>query len=245
VTWQDGWPVLGRDGKVPATLDIGESRPDAPAGVAGIVAADEFDRAPGDPALPLAWQWNHNPDARFWSIAARSGFLRLTAGRVDTEVVNARNTLTQRTFGPESSATTAIDVSHMQDGDYAGLVALQRKYGFVGVKMANGVKSIVMVSAQTDHPIELAAVPLTQPVVYLRIDCDYKERADLAYFYYSLDGANWTAIGEPLQMKYTLMLHFMGYRFGLFNFATKAPGGYVDFDFYRPDHRIAVKPAAR
>ena len=25
----------------------------------------------------------------------------------------------------------------------------------------------------------------------------------------------------------------MGYRFGLFNFATKNPGGYVDFDFFR------------
>jgi beta-xylosidase len=245
VTWRDGWPVLGSDGRVPATLDIAESRPDAPAGVAGIVATDEFDRAPNDPALPLAWQWNHNPDARFWSVTARPGFLRLTTGRVDTEVVDARNTLTQRTFGPESSATTAVDVSHMQEGDYAGLVALQRKYGFVGVKMANGIKSIVMVSAQTDHPVELAMAPLAQPVVYLRIDCDYKDRADLAYFYYSLDGTNWTAIGEPLQMKYTLMLHFMGYRFGLFNFATKASGGHVDFDFYRPDHRIARKPDAR
>jgi beta-xylosidase len=133
----------------------------------------------------------------------------------------------------------------MQEGDYAGLVALQRKYGFVGVKMANGIKSIVMVSAQTDHPVELAMAPLAQPVVYLRIDCDYKERADLAYFYYSLDGANWTAIGEPLQMKYTVMQHFMGYRFGLFNFATKATGGYADFDFFRPDYHIAIKPAAR
>lgn len=241
VSWQDGWPVLGVDGKAPATLDIPESRSDAPSGVAGIVTADEFDRAPGAAALPLAWQWNHNPDARFWSLEARPGFLRLTTGRVDPEVVNARNTLTQRTFGPESSATTVVDVSHMRDGDYAGLVALQRKYGFVGVKMAGGVKSIVMVSAQTDQPVELAAVPLTQPVVHLRIDCDYRERADLAYFYYSLDGKNWTALGAPLQMKYTVMQHFMGYRFGLFNFATQAAGGYVDFDYFRPGHHILTE----
>ncbi len=32
-------------------------------------------------------------------------------------------------------------------------------------------------------------------------------------------------------MVYTLP-HFMGYRFALFNFATKAPGGFVDFDFF-------------
>ena len=29
------------------------------------------------------------------------------------------------------------------------------------------------------------------------------------------------------------MPHFMGYRFGLFNYATKTPGGYVDFDWFR------------
>ncbi|XHR97133.1 hypothetical protein ACFJIV_11050 [Mucilaginibacter sp. UC70_90] len=32
-------------------------------------------------------------------------------------------------------------------------------------------------------------------------------------------------------MVYTLP-HFMGYRFGLFNYATRQSGGYVDFDFF-------------
>jgi hypothetical protein len=39
-------------------------------------------------------------------------------------------------------------------------------------------------------------------------------------------------------MKYTLP-HFMGYRFGLFNFATQTPGGRADFDFFH----IHDKPA--
>ena len=33
-------------------------------------------------------------------------------------------------------------------------------------------------------------------------------------------------------MSYTIP-HFMGYRFGLFCYATKAPGGFADFDFFR------------
>jgi hypothetical protein len=33
-------------------------------------------------------------------------------------------------------------------------------------------------------------------------------------------------------MVYTVP-QFMGYRFGLFNYATEKPGGYVDFDYYR------------
>ncbi len=70
----------------------------------------------------------------------RPGFLRLTTGRVDADFLSARNTLTQRTFGPECSGTTAIDVSNMKDGDFAGLALLQKQYGLVGVKMAGGTK---------------------------------------------------------------------------------------------------------
>jgi hypothetical protein len=41
-------------------------------------------------------------------------------------------------------------------------------------------------------------------------------------------------------MAYTLP-HFMGYRFGLFNFATKTAGGFVDFDYYRvSDELVSV-----
>ena len=61
---------------------------------------------------------------------------------MDADFLSARNTLTQRTFGPECSGTVAIDVSSMKDGDYAGLGLLQKKYGFVGVKMVGGTRAI-------------------------------------------------------------------------------------------------------
>jgi len=235
VTWEDDWPVLGVDGKVPMILDI----PGGEGGLANIVASDEFNRKLGEP-LPLAWQWNHNPENSSWSIGERRGYLRLTTGRVDSEVLQARNTLTQRTFGPVSSATTKIDAGNMRDGDYAGLIALQKKYGFVGVRMEEDRRSIVMVSAQSKVSKEIKSVPLKQQTVYLKIDCDFKNRTDKAYFYYSLDGKTWTKIGEVLQMAYTLP-HFMGYRFGLFNFATKTPGGFVDFDYYRVSNDISME----
>ena len=232
--WEDGWPVLGADGKVPETLDL----PADPDGLAGIVDSDEFQRQPGERALPLVWQWNHNPDNALWSLDARPGWLRLKTGTVVDDFVQARNTLTQRTFGPECSGTTAIDTANMTDGDFAGLGLLQKKYGLVGVRMDGNRKSIVMVSAETDSPEQLASVPLTEDVVYLKAECDFKDRADKAYFYYSLDGRTWTRIGQPLQVAYTLP-HFMGYRFALFNFATETPGGYVDFDYFRVSDKIA------
>ena len=228
VKWVDGWPVLGVDGKVPETLSLPASKGLIP----GIVASDEFTRGKGEPALPLVWQWNHNPDNKLWSVSERKGHLRLKTGRVDTSFLFAKNTLTQRTIGPECSGSTSIDLSNMKEGDFAGFALLQRRYGLVGVKDNNGVKSIVMVSAETERPVEIQSIPLTQNKVYFRIDCDFRERKDIANFFYSLDGTTWQPIGSPLKMAYTLP-HFMGYRFGLFNYATKSAGGYADFDYFR------------
>ncbi len=239
VKWENGWPVLGINGKVPDTLNLPANKSLMP----GIAASDEFTRREGEPALPLVWQWNHNPDNANWSLNGRPGFLRLTTGRVDSNFLAARNSLTQRTFGPQCSGSVAIDVSQMKDGDVAGLGALQKKYGFVGVKREGETKSLIMVSAESDTPQELQSVPLNQETVFLKIDCDFKERTDKATFFFSLDGQKWTAIGKPLQMSYTLP-HFMGYRFALFNYATKNTGGFVDFDYFHLSDKITSSPTA-
>lgn len=236
VQWKDGWPVLGTDGKVPDTLDLPASRGLVP----GIVASDDFARAKGAPALPLVWQWSHNPDDAHWSVTERPGFLRLTTGRVDADFVLARNTLTQRTFGPVSAGTTALDVSRLNDGDVAGLGLLQKGYGFVGVRREGDARFLVMVTAESGAPVEAQRVPLAGRTVSLKAECDFRDLADTARFSYSLDGRSWTAIGGPLKMKYTLP-HFMGYRFALFAFATKAPGGSADFDYFRVSDRVGAE----
>lgn len=126
----------------------------------------------------------------------------------------------------------------MKDGDFAGLCLLQKNYGIVGVKINGSSKSIIMINARTGIPGEAQNVALTQDVVYLKAECDFTDKKDIADFYYSLDGKSWTLIGTPLRMSYTLP-HFMGYRFGLFNYATKETGGYVDFDYFHINGRIS------
>jgi beta-xylosidase len=233
VQWESGWPVLGSPaGKVPEMLALPANKSLVP----GLVASDEFTRRAGEPALPLVWQWNHNPDNKLWSVTERAGYLRLKTGRVDTSFLLARNTLTQRTIGPACTGTAALDVAHLQPGDFAGLGVLQKRYGLVGVQASQGAKAIVMVSAESEKPVELQRLPLTQDKVYFKIACDFKDRRDVATFFYSLDGKSWQPVGGPLKMAYTLP-HFMGYRFGLFNYATQRPGGYVDVDYFHiEDH---------
>lgn len=193
--------------------------------------------------LKLVWQWNHNPNNNLWSLTEREGYLRLKSGLLSKNIRTARNTLTQRTYGPTSGASTAIEVGHMRDGDTAGLAAFQNQYGFVGIKMENGTKYLVMHRAQKAGDADGAEqerVELTQDRVYLKVNCDFRENTksnqtwrmkDEAYFYYSLDGENWTQIGDTLNMSYDWP-DFMGYRFGLFYYSTLTRGGYVDFDYF-------------
>jgi len=221
---EDNWPELD---SVPKTLNI----PQGEGGMHNIVASDEFsNNAP----LKLAWQWNHNPKNSYWSLTERSGYLRIQNFRTDPNVLMTNNTLTQRTFGPTSTAYTSIDVSGLHDGDFAGIIALQKEYGFVGVHMSGKNKSIVMAMGNdVNGSTEIKEnIPLETNTVYLRIDCNFLKNTDEATFYYSLDNATWTEIGTTLKMVYTIP-QFMGYRFGLFSYATKTAGGYADFDFFR------------
>ncbi len=227
VTWSDGWPVLGENGKVPETLDLRSGTGLIP----GIVASDEFDRKRGDRPLPLVWQWNHNPDNSLWSLKKRKGFLRLQTGRVDTAFLFARNTLTQRTIGPTSAAATLIDLSAMKVGDFAGLTLLQKRYGQVGIEMNASGKQVVMINAESGRK-EIQRIPISVNSIFLKAECDFRELKDVAMFYYSLDGSKWFRIGNELHMKYTLP-HFMGYRFGIYYYATKEVGGHVDVDYFR------------
>ncbi len=228
VQWKDNWPVLGENGAAPDKLDLPASKGLIP----GIVNSDDFVRKDGEAALPLVWQWNHNPDNALWSVSARKGYLRLTTGRVESSFMQAKNTLTQRTIGPVCAGSVCMDVAGMKEGDFAGLSLFQRRYGQVGVKIIDGRKYIVMVNGESETPLEVEKVPLEDKnTVFLKAECDFRNRVDVGYFYYSLNGKDWKRIGNRLKMAYT-MPHFMGYRFALFNYATEVPGGYVDFDYF-------------
>jgi len=224
VNWVDGWPMM----TLPTTLDIPASKID----ISGIVASDDFNYT-NSSNLSTAWQWNHNPDNKNWSVTTRPGHYRITTSRTDANIYSAKNTLTQRTYGPTSVGVASMDVSNMKNGDYAGLSAFQDEYGFVGVKMSGGSKQIIMMN----DGVQVASAPLSQDIVYLRANCNFRNGADDATFHYSLDGNSWTSIGNTVQMSFQLT-HFCGYRFALFNYATQTPGGYVDFDYFKTGYDI-------
>ncbi|MBR6855578.1 MAG: carbohydrate-binding protein, partial [Fibrobacter sp.] len=202
--------------------------PESPLPGYGMVTSDDFD----SDVLPLEWQWNHNPDNKNWSLTANPGFLRITTGRTDSRIVNAKNTLTQRSFGPKSSGRTLVDGKGMKDGDMAGLVALQDDKGFVALAKDGGSYKVVMYTGNKNGESLKDSKAISGSKVYLRIDFDLPIDRGTAYFYYSTDGNTWTKIGSDVKLNYDLHM-FVGVRWGLFNFATKQAGGYADFDWFK------------
>jgi len=243
VTWQNDWPMMGVNGKAPVILDM-------PGGHTGTSLAkdDQFDYSSNK--LMLEWQWNHNPDNRYWSVTANPGHLRLTNGATAKSILHARNSLTQRTEGPACSGVIKMDVSHMKPGDCAGLSAFQFNYGNVGVRVTDsGEKKIYMATNGAygsstnvlDSYDKIAEeVTLSGNTVYLKtdyrfntVDSNYNvsNNIDKVNFYYSLDGSSWKKIGKELGMTYDLKL-FTGYRNAIYSYGTKSTGGYVDIDYF-------------
>ncbi|HHU19149.1 MAG TPA: glycosyl hydrolase 43 family protein [Bacilli bacterium] len=227
VQWIDGWPMVGINGKAPESfiVNLPETK-DKP-----LVVSDEFNYQ--ENLIGESWQWNHNPDHTLWSFTERPGYLRLTTGQLTDHVLQARNTLTQRTEGPTCTAITRMDTTDMKSGDHAGLIALQSNFGTVGVQVnPDGEKSLTMTTKDGVIETIIEEKLNATNIIDLKIEFNFVDSIDLARFYYSTTGDEWIEIGEALQMKYTLD-HFMGYRVGLFNYATTETGGSVDFDYFR------------
>lgn len=243
VTWQNDWPMMGVNGKAPVVLDI-------PGGHTGTQLAKDDEFSYSSNKLALEWQWNHNPDNKYWSVTDRPGWLRLTNGYTAKSILHARNTLTMRTEGPSCSGIIKMDVSHMKPGDCAGLSAFQYKYGNIGVRVTDSGEKKVYMATNAGYggasgvmgsydKIE-AEDTLYGDTVYLKTDFKFNtvdgnynisNNIDKVNFYYSTDGSSWKKLGTELSMTYDLKL-FTGYRNAIYSYGTKSTGGYVDVDYF-------------
>ena len=244
--WINGWPMLGdENGKVPDEVrPFVSGQPET-----GIVKSDDF----AEPKLGLQWQWNHNPVDNAWSLTEQPGFLRLKTNRVVNTLYLAPNTLTQRMEGPQCSAYIVMDYSNMKDGDRAGFAAFNSDSGVLTIKrigkkyylemseqkveLSDRNKEVTNVDEKMIKGIALSRLYPKAKKIWLRIDADFRPvkgrngGADCANFYYSMDGEQWERIGtENYRLNFDWRRFFMGSKFGIFNYATKKSGGYVDVD---------------
>ena len=235
VKWENDWPVVGNNG-VPYTTYTKPALPAQPR--QALPTNDNFRSYP----LGMQWEWNHNPVDGAWTLFERPGWLRLkTTGKTD-RLTQARNMLTQRIFvvhGKEAQltkGTVCMDVSHLAEGDRAGICILQDPYAYVAVEKKNGKLQLVWRQDQlrtndgftpAEKTVETVAISDT---VYLR--AAIFKSSGKARFYYSTDNKTFTQIGSETTMSFNLTV-FVGARYGLFCMATQdGSDGYADFDWF-------------
>jgi beta-xylosidase len=237
VTWREGWPYFGLPGNLTRTPrtwikpNTGFStRPAAP-----FDRDDEFD----GPTLKKIWQWNHVPVEGKWSLSERKGWLRLHSLPAES-FWHARNSLTQRGIGPESFAVTELEVTHLQDGDVAGLALLNLPYAWIGiVKSAQG-QSLQVFSQQEQKTI---TVETGAKRIWLRAQCNFD--TDIGALAYSFNGIQFQEIGGEIILPYQLKT-FQGVRYALFHYNSRGvEGGYADFNRFEviePRHSARTRP---
>ncbi|WP_431918253.1 RICIN domain-containing protein [Nonomuraea jabiensis] len=237
ITWTNDWPTVqtvnGGWGVNYPKPDIQTSRT-----VASMIGPDTFTSG----ILGHRWEWNHNPDtSRFTT----GDGLRLQTATVTGDLYNARNTLTHRIQGPSSTATIELDYSQMANGDRAGLAMLRDQSAWIGVKRDNGANRVVMTNGLTMNSswqttgtgTEAASANISGGRIWLRVNADIRPGSGRqARFSYSTDGTNFVSLGPAFTLNNAWQF-FMGYRFGIFNYATQSLGGAVTvrrFDLTTP-----------
>ncbi len=237
VTWKDGWPYFGLPGnlkRTPSTWVKPNTGTPVPV-TSPYDRSDDFSK----PLLQPVWQWNHVPDDSKWSLTERSGYLRLHSLPAP-EFWWAKNSLTQRAVGPESSVTTELDAGGLKPGDTAGLALLNMPYAWIGVVRGDSGYSV-----QTFDQTAGASAKdeLAKPHLWLRVHCDFD--TEIANFSYSMDGKVFKPLGGEYRMPFQLKT-FQGVRYALFSYNTGATaGGQADFNDFvvtEPRPRGLTKP---
>ncbi|MBC2608016.1 glycoside hydrolase family 43 protein [Pelagicoccus albus] len=232
VTWQDDWPYFGLPGnltRTPRTWVKPETEYPVDEPHAPYQRSDEFESE-----LANVWQWSHVPNDQKWSLSERAGFLRLHSTPAES-YWTARNTLTQRAVGPISIATTHLDLSGLKPGDRAGLALANFPYA----RLAAGRDESGFWIERYDQISEsYLREAIDSNTVSLRVECDFD--TEQAQFSYSVNGQEYTKIGEPFTMVFQLKT-FQGIRYSLFNFnQSGSDGGYADFDSFELEEPVAT-----
>ncbi|KAJ7812291.1 family 43 glycosyl hydrolase [Mycena olivaceomarginata] len=172
------------------------------------------------------------PDTTKFSV---NNGLTLSTATVTVDLYQAQNTLTKRIHGPKGVGTAVIDFTNMAAGDRTGLVLLRDQSAWVGVcatitricwLWSMAINMNADWTTATTGTIAFST-PITVKKVWLRLSADIAPGdPHIATFSYSTDGTTFTTVGPTFTMENNWMF-FMGYRYGIFNYATTALGGSV------------------
>lgn len=230
-TIEQPFPVLGEEGRIPEDFPIKSTRPDHI--YEPLVQSDDFK---GE--WKSCWQFNHEPDLSLVRHDREAGSWSVTTDKVCTGLTQAKNMITQRMLYPGCAGEVTLDGSGLQEGDIAGICALQSCFGLIGLTRRDGRLCLIVRTVEAEDrsmaplnagPLEKewAVLPVEESIVQLKVEVDFARMKDTAAFYYREGGA-WKKLG-PDHKLYFKLDHFCGCRFGLVVYSTQEAGGSAEF----------------
>ncbi len=237
VTFDGDRPVFGFEGKASEQVRVLDNRP-------GYKYKALYSSAfcDSDGKLNPMWQWNHihNPALAY----VKDEVLTIKTDRIVSNVVQATNTLTQRTFNEQCFGSVDLDASNINEGDYAGLCALEGEYAFIAITKREGKYFLTSaehkITGNNIEPsyepnfLEEIEIPDAKITLGLKFNLSHnKENVQLMYF--DQKQGQFVRLGNlSCKLRYTLD-QFVGVRFALFNYSSKVAGGSASFSNFKYD----------
>ncbi len=222
VTWQDGWPIIGRPGPDGiGNMTWSGQKPIRSYPRTSPVTSDSFDA----PRLKPEWEWNYQPRAAFWSLKEHPGSLRLHAFAPlrPGDFSSIGNVLTQRSMRTEhNEVTLQLDLRGMVNGQQAGLAHYAATNATLSVVQAGDIRRL----SCDDGSGTLSGPSLGGEKVWLRSTWNFK---GVSHFSYSLDGLHFADFGRPYQLTWG---NYRGDRVGIFTTNPDGERGYVDVESF-------------
>lgn len=232
VKFENDFPVFGNEGITPEVISVTDNRPDY-----------KYQPLYSNDFTNPAWQWNHIPDKSL--IKLDSSTFEVKTGKTCINLTKAQNTLTQRTFTEHCSGNITLDASNLNDGDIAGLAALEGEYGFIGISKKEGKFRLIVAEHKIPYsPWSMGVYDDEEPVITAEKDIDISEitlkadfnlehgREQVQFSYYDNKSSKFVDFAKAVKLRYTLD-QFVGVRFALFCYSTKISGGSAKFKEFK------------
>lgn len=243
--WENDWPVMGNDYD---KNGIGEpvakfKKPNVGRKVFPVEVPQTNDEFNKD-KLGLQWQWQANPDSKWYSLKDRKGWMRLYPVAKSAEKSNlwsSPNLLMQKFPTREFFVTTLLELNAKEVGEKAGLVIFGMDYSYIAIEMKEKgfeVRQVICKNADKGNAEEsVAGFNLKSNKIYLKVEVKPDSSSSitplvLCKFSFSMDGKSFHSIGKEFTAREG---KWVGARVGLFVDASKVSKDacYADFDWFR------------
>lgn len=177
--------------------------------------------------LDGAWEWNHNPVLSHVKVGGGLYLDALEAPNFEY----AKNTLTQRALWDKCAAEVTVDAEKLEVGGFAGIAALQYRYGALGVeRTADGCRVVLKLRDDGEEYVA-ETCEINGTTARLKVAYEFGHGKDFAEFYLLADG-EWRQLGGKHRMTFDLK-HFTGCRFGLFAYGMNGVCGTAKFTDFK------------